>query len=69
MVEKRKSKGIEGPLTGLGLPFPPSRLCRHGQLVLEVGTFVGHLCADDVAPLPDLQVLTSRSAPIVSVSG
>ena len=54
---------------GPGLPFPPSQFCRHVQLVLEVGTFTGRLCADDVAPLPDLQVVTSRPAPAGGVSG
>ena len=70
MGEKRENtKGIEVPLTGPGLPFPPSQLCRHGQLVLEVGMFTGRLCVDDVAPLPDLQVVTSRPAPAGDVSG
>ena len=54
---------------GPGLPFPPSQLCRHDQLVSEVGMFAERLCADDVAPLPDLQVVTFRPAPAGGMSG
>ena len=69
MGERGKYQGIEGPSKGSGLPFPPSQPCRHGQLVSEVGTLAGRLCADDAAPLPDLHVVTSRPASAGGVSG
>ena len=46
----------------LGPPFPLSQPRSHGQTVSGIGTFAGRLCANDDAPLPDPQVVTSCPA-------
>jgi len=64
MSEKEeKTRGQEAPPKALGLPFPLSRLRRHGRMVSGIGTFAGHLCVDDAMPLLAQQAVTSCPTP------
>ena len=73
-LQVKNTKGIEGPSKGSGLPFPQTSL-RHDQLVSEVGTFAGYLCADDAAfckwsrPIPPLQAACRAGVPAYDTMG